>query len=187
MIRIGVLSDTHIARADQPLPPALLQRFARVDHILHAGDIACAAVLEALHRLAPLSAVQGNVDPPELAATLPERLTLELGGVRIGLTHGHLGPGADIPGRALRGFQGSPPDVVVFGHSHVPCNRFQGGVRLFNPGSPTQRRAQPRGSFGLLELEKGAVTGQLLYLAPDGSLEIPTDEDAGRDAGPGGA
>ncbi len=164
-MRVGVVSDTHITDGRRTIPPAVWGAFTDVDVILHAGDIARRDVLDDLAALAPVHAVYGNVDPFELATTLPERLTLDLGGAHVGLTHGHLGVGRTTPERARGHFAGvAGLDAVVFGHSHEPYNRIEDGVLLFNPGSPTERRRQPRPSYGLLTIENGAIRGEIVYL-----------------------
>ncbi len=163
--RVGVVSDTHITEGRRVVPPALFVAFADVDLILHAGDIARRDVLDDLAALAPVHAVYSNVDPFELATSLPDRLTLDLGGARVGLTHGHLGAGRTTPKRALGLFADvAGLDAVVFGHSHEPYNRVEEGVLLFNPGSPTERRRQPHPSYGLLTIENGAIRGEIVYL-----------------------
>lgn len=168
MIRIGVLSDTHISRDPVVLPARMLAAFAGVNAILHAGDLTCRGVLEALAAIAPVHAVHGNVDPPELERTLPDRLLLEFGGLTIGLTHGHLGRGADTPSSAHAYFHDVKNlAVIVFGHSHQPCNELHRGVLRFNPGSPTQPRQAPWPSYGLLTIEAGSrVRGEIVPLAP---------------------
>ena len=111
------------------------------DVILHAGDIVEQEVLDVLARHAPVHAVLGNNDP-SLAGVLPERLEVELARVRIGMVH----DSGQAKGRAER-LHGMFPeaDVVVFGHSHIPWDTRTGsGLRLLNPGSPTDRRRQPR-------------------------------------------
>lgn len=167
-MRVGVLSDTHIYdRHDRRrvIPPAIFTAFLNVDCILHAGDVACRAVLDDLAALAPVHAVYGNVDPPELTSALPASLLLDLDGALIGLTHGHLGHGRTTPRHALSLFAGTEElRAVVFGHSHEPHNSMVDGVLLFNPGSPTERRRQPRHSFGFLHIEHGAVRGEIVYL-----------------------
>jgi len=170
-IRIGVISDTHIADVGsrRVVPPAVLEAFREVDLILHAGDATCRAALDQLASLAPVQAVAGNVDGPELAYELPTARLLHVGGISVGLTHGHLGDGGATPQRALCRFA-SVHDLraVVFGHSHEPCNEAHhgphGDVLLFNPGSPTERRRQPRPSFGLLTVRDGTVRGEVVYL-----------------------
>lgn len=165
-MRVGVLSDTHIgAGSRRVIPAAVWHALLGVECILHGGDVACRDVLDELAAIAPVHAVYGNIDPPELARTLPAALELDLGGARIGLTHGHLGRGHSTPERALSMFHGAEVFcAVVFGHSHEPYNRVERGVLLFNPGSPTERRRQPRHSFGLLHIESGAVRGEIVYL-----------------------
>lgn len=158
---LGILADTHLLPRGgaPPLPPALLAGLLGVDAILHAGDIACAEVLQALGRIAPVHAVAGNVDPPELG--LPGRRLLEMDGLTIGLTHGHLGPGRTTPERARRAFP-RPPAVIVFGHSHEPLiEAVPGGPLLVNPGSPTQPRGRAP-TFALLSwMADGPPTASL--------------------------
>ena len=165
-MRIGVISDTHIGDAKGRVPAAALRAFAGTECILHAGDILIQDVIDALAAVAPLHAVSGNCDPADLAWRLPDRLVLQLGGLHIGLTHGHLGRGTSTASRALSAFAGiaEAMDVVVFGHSHEPFNQVQGHTLLFNPGSATQRRRQPYPSYGLLEIEDGRCRGEVIYL-----------------------
>lgn len=156
---IGVVSDTHL-HPHQALPDALLQGLRGSDAILHAGDVACLEVLEALRTIAPVHAVCGNVDAPDL--WLPPRLELRLAGFTIGLTHGHLGPGQTTEARAVRAF--ARVDVVVFGHSHRPAvHRRPDGPLVVNPGSPTQPRGLPP-SFALLDLSGTRPEARLIPL-----------------------
>lgn len=164
-IRVGVISDTHIADRRRVIPGAVWAAFTGVDCIVHAGDIARREVLDELAMLAPVYAVYGNMDPYELANTLPERRMVDLDGVRLGLTHGHLGQGRTTPERAWNAFRDVEGlRVVVFGHSHEPYNTVERGVLLFNPGSPTERRRQPRHSYGLLTVADGEAHGEIVYL-----------------------
>jgi uncharacterized protein len=163
-VRLGVISDTHIYDRRRVIPLMVWEAFAGVDCILHAGDIARQDVLDELAALAPVHAVYGNMDPPELASTLQATLVLDLDSARIGLTHGHLGRGRTTPQCALSLFTGVEGlRAVVFGHSHEPYNNVQRGVLLFNPGSPTERRRQPRPSYGFLTIEDGLVHGKIVY------------------------
>lgn len=158
-MKIGVLSDTHIPRRARSLPPILFEAFADVAMILHAGDVVSDDVLIELESLAPVYAVRGNMDPPELFSKLPLSRTIEVEGATIGLIHGH-GRSGRTEDRALKAFPQA--DCVVFGHTHVPMCERRGGVLLFNPGSPTDRRAQPKHSFGLLTVESGQVSGEII-------------------------
>ena len=125
-MRVGVISDTHIYDRRRVIPAAVWQAFAGVDCILHAGDIARQDVLDELATLAPVHAVYGNVDPPELASTLKAALVLDLDGVRIGLTHGHLGRGRTTPQCALSLFVGVEDlRAVDHGDSPVPSSAIE--------------------------------------------------------------
>jgi len=167
-VRIAVVADTHLPRFGRALPAALVRGIAeaRVDRILHAGDWTQPMALELLERLAPVDGVAGNNDGPELHERFGTRRVLELDGVRIGLTHGHLGPGATTPARAQRAFGDEPAGslgAIVFGHSHIPLiERRPDGTWLVNPGSPTDRRRQPRYSWALLTIDGGSVTAATL-------------------------
>ncbi len=167
-LRIGVIADTHITSPDgrRTIPPVVLEAFRDVSCILHAGDASCRAVLDKLKRFAPIYAVCGNVDDADLTYRLPTARLLHFGSISIGLTHGHIGEARTTPSRALRRFRGAPGlRAVVFGHSHEPYNCSQEGVLLFNPGSPTERRRQPRPSFGLLTIAGEDVSGEIVYLS----------------------
>lgn len=163
--RVVVLADTHVQtvagsrRAGRPvratgLPVALLEHLRGADAILHAGDLLDQGVLDELAAVAPTWAVLGNNDT-RLVGVLPHTRLVEMAGVRIGMIH-DAGPGAGRAARMRRRFPDA--DIVVFGHSHAPMDdEGVDGQRLFNPGSPTQRRAQPRHTFGVLDLAAGAV------------------------------
>jgi putative phosphoesterase len=155
-----VLADTHLQGTSlRPgrrarLLDALWSRLAGADAILHAGDLLDASVLELLGETAPVHAVLGNNDR-SLVGLLPLTRLVEIGGVPIGMIHDS-GP---AKGRARRMRRRFPEcDVVVFGHSHAPVNEIgEDGQILFNPGSPTQRRAQPIHTIGELRIAGQAV------------------------------
>jgi putative phosphoesterase len=162
MSHVVVVSDTHIRRGGKRrLPDAAYRYLERADVILHAGDIVVGEVLDELRGFAPVHAVLGNNDH-ELVGLLPEALLLELGGVRVGMVHDS-GPSSGRAGRVHRRF----PDagVVVFGHSHIPWDQpGLDGQLLFNPGSPTDRRAQPHHTLGTLDLDDGAVVARAIHV-----------------------
>jgi hypothetical protein len=136
------------------LPEPVYRLLDGADVILHAGDVVDASVLETLESLAPIHAVLGNNDH-SLRGRLPLTQLLDLDGVRIGMIHDS-GPRVGRPGRMRRRFPDA--DIVVFGHSHVPVDaNGDTGPRLFNPGSPTDRRAQPHHTAGVLEIADGAL------------------------------
>ena len=154
-MKVLVLSDTHSPRRWRSCPPALLPHLDAADVILHAGDVCTPDVLDLLATFAPVHVVMGNNDVPEVAAWgAPETLEVELEGVRIGMIH----DSGQRQGRTARLHRRFPhADLVVFGHSHIPLDETGDGVRILNPGSPTDRRRQPAGTFALLEMQDGAL------------------------------
>jgi putative phosphoesterase len=155
-MKVAVLADTHAPRYWKGCPPAVARRLEGVDLILHAGDVCRATVLEELAAFAPVRAVLGNNDTPDVAAWgAPETLRLDLDGLPAAMVH-DAGPARGRPARLRRRFPGA--ELVMFGHSHIPLDVAEGdGPRLFNPGSPTDRRRQPRGTMGLLRVEAGRL------------------------------
>jgi uncharacterized protein len=152
---IAVLADTHAPRFWKSCPPAVARHLQGVDLVLHAGDVCRAFVLQELAGFAPVRAVLGNNDTPDVAAWgAPETLRLDLDGLATAMVHDG-GPAGGRPRRLRRRFQGA--ELVVFGHSHIPLDLRQDGIRIFNPGSPTDRRRQPRGTMGLLRVEEGRL------------------------------
>jgi uncharacterized protein len=153
-MEVVVLSDSHLTKGLHGLDPQVLDAVAGADFVLHAGDITSPQALAELKELAETYAVLGNNDRG-LQGVLPESLLLELGGVRIAMVHDS-GAKTGRPRRLHRRFPEA--DLVVFGHSHVPVNEMgEQEQLLFNPGSPTQRRAQPHRTFGRLRLDRGQI------------------------------
>jgi uncharacterized protein len=154
-MKVAVLSDTHAPRYWKACPAEVARRLHGVDLVLHAGDVCRAEVLEELAAFAPVRAVLGNNDTPDVAAWgAPETLALDLDGLAVAMVH-DAGPAQGRTGRMRRRFPEA--ELVVFGHSHIPLDRTADGIRIFNPGSPTDRRRQPRGTMGLLRVEGGRL------------------------------
>jgi putative phosphoesterase len=154
-MRVVALADTHAPRRWKSCPPRVAQQLRRADLILHAGDVCTAAVLDELSQYAPVLVVLGNNDGPDVAAWgAPTALLADLDGLRVAMIHDS-GAAAGRPQRLRRRF----PDagLVVFGHSHIPLDTEAGGIRIFNPGSPTDRRRQPQGTVGVLRIEAGRL------------------------------
>jgi len=125
------------------------------DLILHAGDVCTAAVLDELAQYAPVTAVAGNNDGPDVTAWgAAETAALPVGGLRVAMIHDS-GPAAGRLARMRARFPGA--DLVVFGHSHIPLDAAANGFRIFNPGSPTDRRRQPHGTLGVLDVTDDAL------------------------------
>jgi putative phosphoesterase len=161
-MRIAIVSDTHLPRGSRTIPDACRERIGAADLVLHAGDLSTAEVLEDLRAIGPpLAAVQGNIDSAELRRLLPERQVVDADGVRIGLVH-DAGPAR---GRLARMRMAFPDcDAVVFGHSHIPLHEEEAGFQIFNPGSPTDRRRQPRHSMGMAQVANGRVSFEHVWL-----------------------
>ena len=125
--------------------------------ILHAGDFTYPEVLSEIEALGPpVVGVHGNVDSAELRERLPEALVVDAGGARIAMVH-DAGPSAGRLARMRARFPDA--DAVVFGHSHIPLHEEREGFQIFNPGSPTDRRRQPKHTMGLAEVDRGGRIG----------------------------
>jgi len=154
-MRIAVLSDTHAPRFWKRMPPEVARRLDGADLILHAGDVCRAYVLDELAAFAPVRVVLGNNDTADVADWgAPETLQLDLAGLQVGMIH-DAGPANGRLPRMRRRFPTA--GLVVFGHSHIPLDLCDGDLRIFNPGSPTDRRRQPHGTVGLLRVEHGEL------------------------------
>jgi putative phosphoesterase len=153
MTDVVVLADTHIRRGSaRRLPREVYTALEQADLVLHAGDVVTAAVLEELAGFARTLAVLGNNDT-ELVGQLPEQRVFTVDGLQIAMVHDS-GARKGREARLRRRFPTA--EVVVFGHSHIPIDApGLDGQRLFNPGSPTERRSQPVHTFGRLRIAEG--------------------------------
>ena len=167
-MRIGVVSDTHLPRFGRSLPEGLVRglRDASVERLIHCGDWIEPFVLDLLEAIAPVDGVAGNNDPPELAARFGYAPVIEVDGAWIGITHGHIGPTHISTSERARLTFAKQSDLaaICFGHSHIPSvTRTAGGMLLVNPGSPTDKRRQPRYSWALLTIEDGVVDAEIRF------------------------
>ncbi len=151
MTTIGVISDTHGL-----LRPEAVEALQGVAHILHAGDVGSAEVLERLRKIAGVTAVRGNVDRGAWAREVPHSEVVQVEGVSIYMLH--IFAELDLKPEAA-GF-----DVVVFGHSHVPKSEVKNGVLYFNPGSAGPRRFKLPVTVGKLMIEDARVRGEIVWL-----------------------
>jgi putative phosphoesterase len=155
-MRAVLLADTHLRDgSERCLDARVLDAAADADVILHAGDVTGSELLDRLAELAPVHAVLGNNDVG-LGGILPPDVSLELDGVTVAVVH----DGGPRRGRSARLARRYPhADLVVFGHSHQPedLGPHASGPRIFNPGSPTQRRRAPTRTFGILEVQDGRI------------------------------
>lgn len=157
--RVVVVADTHAPRHWKRMPEPLAWALGDADHVLHAGDVCDPVVLDQLREFAPVTVVQGNNDTPAVRRWgARDRVELHLGGVRVGMLH----DSGSKQGRAQRMHCLFPDaDLVVFGHSHIPWHTREEidghAFHLLNPGSVTDPRRQPLGSFVRLELGAGRL------------------------------
>ncbi len=162
--RIGVISDTHLPSHGTRIHDAALRHFADVELIIHAGDLSTRAALDQLSAYAPVVAVRGNVEDDEIAALLPIKRELVVGGCAIGVVH-ILGERAHYARTARLEFPTAR--VVIFGHSHMPWLEDHAGLLLLNPGSANDRRWQPYCSIALLTIEDGQPRAEIMPLPLD--------------------
>lgn len=153
-MKIGVVADTHLREGNEYLRRISEKFFSDADIILHAGDLVSTKVLAAFGEK-DIRAVRGNMDVDE---SLPEKLLLEIEGVKIGLIHGW-GMPMGLEAKLLREFD--EVDCLVYGHTHIACNHLRDGVLFFNPGSPTDRRFAPVNTIGLLEIRGKRIEGRI--------------------------
>jgi putative phosphoesterase len=156
-LNLLLVADTHVPKRARALPAQVWAAVENADVVFHAGDWVSAELLDQFeHRSRRLVGVYGNNDGPDLRTRLPETATVALEGVRFAMVH----ETGQAKGREAR-CQALYPDadVLVFGHSHIPWDTTaSGGLRLLNPGSPTDRRRQPVCTYMTAVVEAGAVT-----------------------------
>ncbi|WP_248925646.1 metallophosphoesterase family protein [Paenibacillus hamazuiensis] len=161
-MRIGVVSDTHLSPRADRLPQALVDGLQGVELILHAGDWTSPHIADLLGEIAPVDGVAGNNDGSDIIARFRMKKLLTLGSHLVGIVHGHIGSRSTLD-NAIEAFRGDGPDVIIFGHSHIPYIGKHQGALLFNPGSPTDKRFQPKYSYGILELGQGEAKATHYY------------------------
>jgi putative phosphoesterase len=180
---IGVVADTHIPDRLTEIPARALQLLAenKVQTILHAGDICHPSAIAQLETVAPVIAVRGNRDILRPANwSLPSRRTTRLGGITVGLTHGHGRPWeylasklpfarrGTVPKTRLVGLLdsfGSQVQAVIYGHTHVARIDWIHGVLFFNPGSPAPEYFSDLGpTMGLLRIRGSEIEPQIIQV-----------------------
>jgi putative phosphoesterase len=161
-VRLLLIADTHVPTRARDLPAPVWEEVAKADVVIHAGDWIALELLDELEsRAARLVACWGNNDGPALRARMPERADVTLAGVRFTVVH-ETGAATGREARMSRLYPDS--DVLVFGHSHIPWDTTtKTGLRLLNPGSPTDRRRQPFCSYMTAGVDNGTVTDVTLH------------------------
>ncbi|WP_422752408.1 metallophosphoesterase family protein [Micromonospora sp. WMMD708] len=164
-MRLLMIADTHLPRRARDLPDEVWTAVDAADVVLHAGDWVEVDLLDRLaDRARRLVGVYGNNDGPDLRARLPEVAEVELAGLRVAVVH-ETGPKTGREQRCAARFPDH--DLLVFGHSHIPWDSVApGGLRLLNPGSPTDRRAQPYATYLTAEVAAGQLDRVALHRLP---------------------
>ena len=164
-MRLVLMSDTHLPRRARDLPPELWAAVDAADVVVHAGDWVEPAALDALGaRSRRLIACYGNNDGPALRARLPEIAYASVSGLRFAVVH-ETGPSGGRTERCAARFP--EVDVLVFGHSHIPWDSTAAsGLRLLNPGSPTDRRRQPFATYLTATVDEGTLSDVVLHNLP---------------------
>jgi putative phosphoesterase len=165
-VRLVLMADTHVPQRARDLPADLWAAVDDADLVVHAGDWVDVPLLDALERRAKrLIACYGNNDGPALRARLPEIARADLDGLRLAVIH-ETGPATGREQRCAAQFPDT--DVLVFGHSHIPWDTVApGGLRLLNPGSPTDRRRQPVATYQTATVDGGTLTSVELHPLPN--------------------
>ncbi|MGS2777532.1 metallophosphoesterase family protein [Robertmurraya sp. GLU-23] len=153
-MKIIVISDTHIPKKAKTFPPQVVTELQKCDLIIHAGDWQTLEVYQEILQFGEVKGVFGNVDSSELQTLLPEKQIIEIEGFRIGVVHGH-GKRWTTERRAMEAFADDLVDCIIFGHSHIPVLKETNGILLFNPGSCTEKRRQPKYSYGIITITNG--------------------------------
>jgi putative phosphoesterase len=164
-VRLLLTADTHVPKRARDLPAELWAAVVDADVVVHAGDWVEVELLDQLERRSRrLIGVWGNNDGSELRARLPEVARVTLGGVRMAVVH-ETGPAAGRETRCATAYPDT--DVLVFGHSHIPWDTTApGGLRLLNPGSPTDRRRQPHCTYLTATAADGELRDVALHRLP---------------------
>jgi len=162
---VVIMSDTHLPVRAKDLPAPLWMMVDEADVVVHAGDWVSVELLDQIEaRSRRLIGVYGNNDGAALRARLPEVAHADLDGVRLAVVH-ETGQAAGRDKRCAARFPDA--DVLVFGHSHIPWDTVAPtGLRLLNPGSPTDRRRQPHHTFMTAEITPGHLAGVTLHSLP---------------------
>jgi hypothetical protein len=158
---IGLISDTHIPDRARILPQKVIEAFNNVELIIHAGDLTSPKVIEELETIAPVMAVQGNMDRVN-GIDLPRAKVIEIESLKIGVIHGEVYPRADTD-QLLYLAKELGVDILVSGHSHQPKIEQKDGILLLNPGSPIVPRLADR-TVMLLEISDSAVDVEIVKI-----------------------
>ncbi len=160
---IGLISDTHIPSRAKGIPKEVFTTFATVDFIIHAGDLVQLSVIDELEQIAPVLAVSGNMDGPEVSGILPQINSLKIFDRKIGVVHD---PNTLMGMNTMREItQENGFDVLVYGHTHNANIKWEGKTLYINPGSPTNPSSLlNKPSVALLKITKDEITPEIIHI-----------------------
>ncbi len=160
---IGLISDTHVPSRAKCVPKSVFQIFENVDYIIHSGDLVELAVIDELEQLAPVLAVHGNMDGPEVSGALPKLNSLKIFDWKIGVMHD---PGVLFGMNRMRNMAKEKGfTVFVYGHTHSAHIKWEGKTLYINPGSPTDPASfLNKPSVALLKVTKDAISPEIVQL-----------------------
>ena len=160
---IGLISDTHVPKKARCIPKEVFEIFKHVDFIIHAGDLVELTVIDELEQIAPVLAVHGNMDGPEVSGALPRLNSLKIFDWKIGVMHDPntiFGSGKMVEIAKQNGF-----NVFVYGHTHSSNLKWEGKILYINPGSPTDPASfLNKASVGLLKITKETIVPYIINL-----------------------
>ena len=161
---VGLISDTHVPSRAKRIPMKVFRIFEKVDFIIHAGDLVDLSVIDELEQLAPVLAVQGNMDQQKVSGALPKINSLKVFDWKIGVMHDPNTPFGKRKIREIASQNGF--DIFVYGHTHNAKIKWEGKTLYINPGSPTDpdRPFINKPSVGLLKLTKKTIKPEIVFI-----------------------
>ena len=164
-MRIAVLSDTHVGQQLSVFPTEFLRRLLDFDAIIHCGDYTASETVDMLNEASSsFFGVRGNMDDEKIRNHLPEEIIIELGGIKVAVTHGWGAPNGlaeKVLEKIREKYPTKKPDIILFGHTHIPSNQTIDGIRVINPGAVSGNVNSVSGTWGVLEIENGEVKWHL--------------------------
>lgn len=163
-MKIAVIADTHLNDKDLDNFKKFLEgNLKDVQKIIHCGDLKSYKILQALKEFKETIVVSGNNDDLNCINNLPIKSIIQIENYNIGIYHGHLGKGKNAFERAKEAFKDDTVDVVIFGHSHIPCINTENNIIYINPGSPNYKRKERMYSYVELHIQNKRICASLLF------------------------
>ena len=158
---VGLISDTHVPKHTRSIPKRVFEIFKNADYIIHAGDLVDLTVIDELEQIAPVLAVQGNMDGLEVNNAFPTLNSMKIFDWKIGVMHD---PGVDFGlDKSREIVQHNRFNVFVFGHTHTAFNSWEEKILYINPGSATDPKSPfNKPSVGLLKITNEAILSQIV-------------------------